>query len=511
MGTFDYPPPHSDIKFISNHHKVEIFQVSSFRMTYFEDPWILPSPSATMDETWHPDMSMPLSATEVAYSLVQHASANLDLTPAQELDPLLESFWAQGSLTNIDLLDLVLPSDEVVIEAMISSNRLWDDLHHRSYFLPELSRIEEGEFTVTMTGDHSCPINLLATHEIYDEGNMETIAETVPINISRNPGVVENIFVGADFSPEEIQIYTYIFKEFRDMFAWSYEEMPGIDPKIVEHEITTYPDAKPIRQKLHPVNPKNATTINIEVEKLLKAGFIYPIHLTQWVSNPVLVNKKQGTIRVCTDFHDLNKACPKDNFPTPFIDQIIDECAGCKAFSFMDGFLGYNQIQIKPEDQHKTTFICPFGTFAYHKMPFGLKNAGATFQRAMSFDFHDLKHIVEAYLDDLASRSHKRTNHPTHLRLIFECCRYFQIHLNPNKCSFYVMLGHLLGFIVSTTWIMVDPLKVEAIIQLPPPPRTILQLQSLQGKANVLRRFIANYAEITKGFTHLLKKDVPFY
>ena len=85
-------------------------------------------------------------------------------------------------------------------------------------------------------------------------------------------------------------------------------------------------------------------------------------------------------IHVCTDFHDLNKACPKDNFPTPFIDHIIDECAGCEAFSFMDDFSGYNQIQIKPEDQHKTTFICPWGTFAYRKMPFGLKNSRATFQ-----------------------------------------------------------------------------------------------------------------------------------
>jgi hypothetical protein len=482
MGTFDYPPPQGDVKFISDHHKVEIFQVSSFRMTYFNDPWILPSPSATMEGTGHPGMSMPLSAAEVAYSLVQQASADTDPTPAQELDPPLEPIWAQGSLADTDSLDLVLPSDEAVIEAMTSPDKPWDDLHHRSYFLPELSRIEAGEFTLTMTGDRSCPINPLATHEVYAEGNMETITETIPINISRTPGIVENVFVGADCSPGEIQIYTDLFKEFHDVFAWSYEEMPGIDPKIVEHEITTYPDAKPVRQKLHPVNPRKATTIKVEVEKLLKAGFIYPIHLTQWVSNPVPVNKKQGTIRVCTDFHDLNKACPKDNFPTPFIDQIIDECAGCEAFSFMDGFSGYNQIQIKPEDQHKTTFICPWGTFAYRKMPFGLKNAGATFQRAMSFSFHDLKHIVEAYLDDLASRSRKRTDHPTHLRLIFERCRYFRIRLNPNKCSFCVTSGRLLGFIVSTTGIMVDPLKVEAIIQLPP-PRTILQLQSLQGKA----------------------------
>jgi hypothetical protein len=285
--------------------------------------------------------------------------------------------------------------------------------------------------------------------------------------------------------------------------------MPGIDPKIVEHEIIPYPDAKPVRKKLHPVNPRKVTTIKAEVEKLLKAGFIYPIHLTEWVSNPVPVDKKQGTIHVYTYFYDLNKACPKDNYPTPFIDQIVDECAGCEAFSFRDGFSGYNQIQIKPEDQHKMTFICLSGTFTYRKMPFGLKNAGATFQWAMYFAFHDLKHIVEAYLDDLASRSRKRKDHPTHLQLIFERCRYFRIRLNPSKCSFCVTSGHLLGFIVSTMGIMVDPLKVEAIVQLPP-PRKILQLQSLQGKANFLRRFIANYAEITKGFMHLLKIDVPF-
>ena len=128
-------------------------------------------------------------------------------------------------------------------------------------------------------------------------------------------------------------------------------------------------------------------------------------HLTEWVSNPVPVDKKQGTIRVCIDFRDLNKACPKDNYPTPFIDQITDECAGNEIFSFMDGFSRYNHITICPEDQHKTTFICPWGTFAYKKMPFGLKNVGATFQRAKSYAFHDIKHIIEAYLNDLAAHS----------------------------------------------------------------------------------------------------------
>jgi hypothetical protein len=342
MGTFNYPPPQGDVKFISDHHKVEIFQVSSFRTTYFNDPWILPSPSAMMEGIGHPGMSIALSTVEVAYSLVQQASADTDPNPTQELDPILEPIWAQVSLANTDSLGLVFPSDEEIIKSMTSPDKPWDDIHHRSYFLPELSRIEAGEFTLTMTGDGSCPINPLATHEVYAEGNMETIVETIPINISRIPGIVENVFVGADYSLGEIQIYIDLFKEFCDIFAWSYKEIPGINPKIVEHEITTYPDAKLVRQKLHLVNPRKEATIKVEFEKLLKASFIYPIHLTQWVSNPVSVNKKQGTILVCKDFRDLNKACPKDNFPTRFIDQIIDECVGCEAFSFMDNFLGYN-------------------------------------------------------------------------------------------------------------------------------------------------------------------------
>ena len=108
------------------------------------------------------------------------------------------------------------------------------------------------------------------------------------------------------------------------------------------------------------------------------------------MSNVVLIARKQGTICVCVDYHDINRACPKDNYPTLFIDQIIDECAGSDIFSFMDGFFGYNQINISPTDQHKTAFICPWSNFSYKRLPFGLKNASATFQRAMSYAFHDI-------------------------------------------------------------------------------------------------------------------------
>jgi hypothetical protein len=140
----------------------------------------------------------------------------------------------------------------------------------------------------------------------------------IPLDIFIKPGIVENVHIGASCSSDEIVTYTSLFKEFRDIFAWSYEEMSGIDPEIVIHEIKTYPNAKSIWKFLHPVHPRKADAIKLEVKKLLKERFIYPVALTDWVSNLVPINKKQGTIRVCIDYRDINKACPKDNFPTPF-------------------------------------------------------------------------------------------------------------------------------------------------------------------------------------------------
>ena len=160
-------------------------------------------------------------------------------------------------------------------------------------------------------------------------------------------------------------------------------------------------------------------------------------------------------------------------------------------YSFMDGFSRYNQINILPVDQPKIAFICPWGTFAYFKIPFGLKNARATFQREISYAFNEIKHIVQPYLDDLPAHSLHREDHRTHLRVIFMRCRHYKIHLNMHKCVFCVQSGRLLGFIVSKAGIRVDPSKVEAIINLPP-PSTLHQLQSLQGKANFLCRFIPN-------------------
>ena len=170
--------------------------------------------------------------------------------------------------------------------------------------------------------------------------------------------------------------------------------------------------------------------------------------------------KKQGTIRVCVDYSDLNKACPKDNYPTPFIDHIIDNCTGIIIFSFMDGFFGYNQIEIHLVNEHNISFICPWGTFAYRKLPFGLKNVGATFQQAMSYTFHDIKDIANPHLNEFSAHLDHREFHIDHLTTILPRCRCYNIHLNPHKCILCVQTECLLGLIFSKDGIQNNPLKV---------------------------------------------------
>ena len=271
----------------------------------------------------------------------------------------LLSAWVDHSLdfgTPSDPFSSKFLTDENILEAMMSEGEPWEDYHHHShppdYEEKNLSELYHPSIKTFFS-------NSFLINAIESERNLSNIEEIISINILTKPGIVENIHVGVSCSPSKLDSYRSLFREFRDVFAWSYEEMPGIDTSIVEHTINMYPDVKPVHQRLHHVHPKKAATIKAEVEKILRAGFIYPIPLTELVSNIVPVMKKQGTIRVCVDYQDVNQACPKDNYPTPFIDQIIDDCARCEIFSFMDGFSGYNQINILLDDQHKTTFICP--------------------------------------------------------------------------------------------------------------------------------------------------------
>lgn len=167
------------------------------------------------------------------------------------------------------------------------------------------------------------------------------------------------------------------------------------------HHLSISPDVKPMRQKLKKMNSHVALLVKVELEKLLKARFIRAIDYAEWISNIVPISKAKKSIRVCTDFRDLNKACPKDDFPLPNIDMIVDLTVGYEMYSLMDGFYGYNQIKISPEDQEKITFTCAWGKNCWNVMSFGLKNVGAIYQRAMTTIFYDMMHRnMEDYVDD---------------------------------------------------------------------------------------------------------------
>jgi len=246
---------------------------------------------------------------------------------SMNLDTYVPFPWL-SSWDSLDPLNETFPTDESIVEVMFLDKTPWNDLHHRSSFLPSLGEMPLClEVFVSHFPTHPLQ-TLVLVHEFLLEGNMGNITATMPLDISIKPGIVENIHIWVSCSPNEIRVYTQLFEEFRDVFAWSYEEMPGIDPTIVVHERPTYPGENLVRQRLHPIHPRKVVGSKVEVEKLLKAGFIYPIPLTDWVFNIVLVAKKQGMICVCVYYRDINRACPKDSYTTPFINQITDECAG---------------------------------------------------------------------------------------------------------------------------------------------------------------------------------------
>ena len=176
---------------------------------------------------------------------------------------------------------------------------------------------------------------------------------------------------------------------------------------------------------------------------------------------------------MCVDFTDLNKACPKDSFPLPRIDQLVDSTAGHKLLTFMDAFSGYNQIMMDEDDQEKTSFITSRGLFCYKVMPFGLKNAGATYQRLMNKMFHDqIGQNVEVYVDDMLVKSKEEDGHLDDLKETFQTLHKYQMKLNPNKCAFGVYSGKFLGFMVSQRGIEANPDKIKAILEMQPPKST---------------------------------------
>jgi hypothetical protein len=244
-----------------------------------------------------------------------------------------------------------------------------------------------------------------------------------------------------------------------------------------------------------------------EVEKMVTAGFIKPCRYDEWISSIVPIQKKNGQWRVCVDFRDLNRATPKDEYPMPVAETFINAAAGHKMLSFMDGNAGYNQIFMAPEDIHKTAFRVPgaVGLFEYVVMTFGLKNASATYQRAMNYMFDDLiGKLVEIYIDDVVVKSASAEGHLGDLRRVLERTRKFGLRMNPKKCAFGVLAGQFLGFLVHEQGIEIG-LKSQEAVKTMVPPTTKKELQQLIGKINFVRRFISNLSGRIEPFMELVK------
>jgi hypothetical protein len=289
-------------------------------------------------------------------------------------------------------------------------------------------------------------------------------------------GPGERVKIGSQL-PERLkeEIVSFL-KGNRDVFAWNHENMSGIDPSIIVHRLNADPSFRPVRQKRRTFAPERNQAVADEVSKLLAAGFVREVDYPEWLANVVLVKKSNNKWRMCVDFTDLNKACPKDSFSLPRIDLLVDSTSGHQLLSFMDAFSGYNQIQMAEEDQEKTSFITDWGLYCYKVMPFGLKNADATYQRLVNRMFEkQMGRNVEVYVDDMLVKSAKALDHVSDLKETFDTIRRYRMRLNPAKCAFGISSDKFLGYLVSQMGIEANPEKVRAVLEMQP-PRTTKQL-----------------------------------
>ena len=220
----------------------------------------------------------------------------------------------------------------------------------------------------------------------------------------------------------------------------------------------------------------------------------------------VLVKKENGKWRLCIDFTDVNRACLKDSSPLPQIDLIVDATASHELLSFMDSFSGYNHIKMDPNDQEKTSFVTGHGTYCYQVMPFGLKNAGATYLRLVNIMFQNqIRASMEVYIDDMLVKSVKAELHVDHLAESFRVLKDYKMKLNPTKSAFGVSAGKFLGFIVNSCGIEANPDKIKVVFDMQPPSNT-KEIQCLTGRIVALSRFVSKSSDKCRPFFQVLKK-----
>ncbi|KAI3462370.1 hypothetical protein Pfo_019033 [Paulownia fortunei] len=336
------------------------------------------------------------------------------------------------------------------------------------------------------------------------------------------------IIISTALNEEQEEKLLRVLRDHKTALGWSIADIKGISPSICIHKILMEESYKPFVEHQRRLNLNMKEVVRAEILKLLDEVIIYPISDSVWVS-PVQVVPKKGRItvvenenneliptrtvtgwHVCMDYRKLNKATRKDHFPLPFIDQMLDMLAGYAYYCFLDGYYGYNQISIAPEDQEKTTFTCPYSTFVFRRMPFGLCNAPATFQRCMMAIFFDMvEYFIENFMDDFSVFGDSFNVCLQNLTLVLKRYEETNLVLNWEKCHFMMQEGIVLGHKISANGIEVDRAKIETIERLPP-PTSAKGVQSFLGHAGFYRRFIIDFSKITKPLCNLLMKEVSF-
>jgi hypothetical protein len=297
--------------------------------------------------------------------------------------------------------------------------------------------------------------------------------------------------LGSQLSDEqEKTLLRFLFNN-KDVFAWTANDFYGVNRDVIEHSLNVNPSFRPRRQRLWKMSDDKAEGARNEVKRLLSAGVIREVTYLEWLANTVMVKKANGKWRMCIDFTDLHKACPKDEFPVPRIDSLVDAAASLELMRLLDCYSGYHKIWMRKEDEPKTSFIIPSGTYCYLRMPEGLKNVGGSFSRMTAKVLHSqISKNVLTYVDDIIVKSTKQENHVADLQETFANFRQAGLKLNPEKCVFRVKKGKFLGFLVSTKGIEANPSKIEAILWMEP-PNSKKGAQLLTGRLASLNRFIS--------------------
>ncbi|KAJ1685137.1 hypothetical protein LUZ63_016527 [Rhynchospora breviuscula] len=316
--------------------------------------------------------------------------------------------------------------------------------------------------------------------------------------------------IGTALGAADRQLVKECLVKNKEVFAEEGGRMPGIDREVAEHRIKLFPGTKPVHQKKRKFGSERKAIVEAEVQKLLEADFIREVKCPTWLANPVVVPKPDNKWRICIDFTDLNKACPKDPFPLPSIDALVDSTADFTHLSIIDANAGYHQIKMRPEDEEKTSFLTERGIYCYKVIPFGLKNAGAEYQRMVNKLFQEeLGKIMEAYIDDMVVKSCSGKDHVEHLDKVFAKMKAVGMRLNPKKSFFCLGSGKFLGFIVSQRGIEIHPSKCRAIMEMEA-PKTVKGVQELTGRIAALSRFISKSGEVCLPFFQTIRKNKKF-